>query len=42
MARPSAITAVARVAVVAAERRLGTFEAMAAVAVGIAVVHVAA
>ena len=40
--RPSAMTAVARVAVAAAERRLGTFEAMVAAAVGIEVAQVAA
>ena len=42
MARPSAMTVVARVAVAAAERRLGTFEAMVAAAVGIEVAQVAA
>ena len=42
LARPSAMTAVARVAVAAAERRLGTFEAMVAAAVGIEVAQVAA
>ena len=38
----SAMTAVARVAVAAAEQRLGSFEAMVAAAVGPAVVQVAA